>query len=440
MLQVMKMIQNRLKTPTSSIENVSKQEKPIEKSVKPVEKIEQKPEPVRTYQYRPPSINLSTWSERPKVAVNVKDDTNYKTNNVSSKLIVNTTNNNITSNNRIEVNGTNRFSSNYTSNGSVNVRVGGYQPTEQKNVSIEVNGTEPILREKSGNVVIKIGGNQSNLENQRFISHATPAGYRKPLGNINKTQTPRPHSIAVDSDLSHVPVVRSVELKKPYKDINTSITHIYQGNNNNNNNIIKSATLNRNSFSSNNQTDKQNIYRSNENLSGEHKPVGRVNSFMSSITPVVRGFKSTTENNNNNNNVNNRLSWNPSSTNIYSVNKPKENESYSTNKDVPFSQSTLRRTESSKLINQEPKNQNGFESNDKFPSKVNFINQKNSNYNIYSVNKKQDTIQPPPPPQMPKFEVKKRPRQLEPKEDPRDLLLASIRNFGGKKGLKSVKG
>ncbi|CAH0557230.1 unnamed protein product [Brassicogethes aeneus] len=362
-LEVMKSIQNRLNT---SVENINKQETSQLKSVKP-EEIQ--PEQPKVYHYRsPPSINLGTWSERPKAPISVKEDVDY---NVSSKLIVNTTNNNITSNNSIEVN--NKPNSTYSNNGSVNVRVGGYQPSEPKHVTIKVNGTEPISTEKSGNVVIKIGSCKP-LENQKFVS------YRKPLGNINKIQTQRPHSIAFD-DLSHVPVVRSVELKKPYKDM-TSITQINQVN--------------------------------------EPKPVSRVNSF----TPVVRGFKRPE----NMNTPRNRLSWNPPNPNIFDLNKPKDYESYSTNKDVPFSQSNLRRTDSKKILNSD--------------AKTNLNNQKNSSYNSL-IQKKPEVMQtpPPPPPSLPKFEVKKpRPRQIEPKEDPRDLLLDSIRNFGGKKGLKSIKG
>ncbi|CAH1105204.1 unnamed protein product [Psylliodes chrysocephalus] len=224
-LGVMRLIQSKLNTPTSSLENLNFIEEKSEpsnnsyshqKEAAPQEVVQKTAATEKIYKYQgPPSINMSTWSERPKVPVSVKEDEDYKLgNNISSKLIVNTTNNNITSNNSIEI-----------KNGEVE--------SVQPSISIKVNGTEiptTTTESKAGNVVIKIGSTPSQpkiIDNQRFISHTTASGYRRPLTDINKNQ--RPHSIAFgsDIDISRVPVVRSVELKKPFKDFgNTSVTQI----------------------------------------------------------------------------------------------------------------------------------------------------------------------------------------------------------------------
>ncbi|XP_072402005.1 uncharacterized protein [Diabrotica undecimpunctata] len=355
-LGVMRLIQNKLNTPTTSLENINApdqskikidppRETPVTK-LSPVETI-QKPLPTeKIYKYRgPPSINMGTWSDRPKVPVSVKEDEDYTLgNNVSTKLIVNTTNNNVTSNNRIEIK---------TNNKEV-------QSSNEPSISIKVNGSEvptTTTDTKTGNVVIKIGPSSNSqpkiIDNQTFISHTTAVGYRKPFNDINKNQ--RPYSIAFSSeyDMSRVPVVRSVELKKPFKDFgNTSVTQISQD----------TAADNK----------PQNGFLE------ERKAALRINSFLPNGAPVVRGFKSL----------------------------PKEKESFQPNSQVPFSQVTLRRTESSKILN-EPK---------------------------------EPEVKPPPPPMMPKVNLKKPTiKHIEPSLDPRDQLLSQIRNFGGKKGLKSVK-
>lgn len=406
----MKLIQNKLCTPSSSAERLDHNErtpsdpgrpetKTNDSAPHPVSEKSQKPAvPEKVYKYRgPPSVNMGTWSERPKVPVSVKEDADYKlSNNVSSRLIVNTTNNNVSSSNSVEVNSYGR-----------NFPVNGYEREE----SHKVNGTEPV--------VIKIGASNSKpVDSQRLINHTTATGYRKPFSNMNKNQpTARPHSVAFDSDfdISRVPVVRSVELKKPFKN-NTSVTHINQE--------TEPVSELHNKFSTK--------YKSSENLYNgylnhevkEPRPVFRVNSFKPNIAPTVRGFKTVDSSN-----VSNRLSWNPPNYNTLPA-KPKET-SYSTNRDVPFSQSNLRRTES-KLEKNEgntEKKTNGY---------VEMNNEKNSTYNsLPSVTK--DVIRPPPPPLMPKTSLRKPVAKPVLEVDARDQLLSAIRNFGGKKGLKAVK-
>ncbi|XP_018565526.1 MATH and LRR domain-containing protein PFE0570w isoform X2 [Anoplophora glabripennis] len=466
-LEVMKLIQNKLSTPTSSVENLNHKEKYSGNSVKSelktkvavqptaVEKPQKPDVPEKIYKYRgPPSINMGTWSERPKIPVSVKEDADYKLgNNVSSKLIVNTTNNNVTSNNSIEVkNNISSTSINSTSyNKGSNVNVSSYDDRGVNNVSIKVNGTEPVSSmQTSGNVVIKIGilssQNSKSVENQRFINHTTAMGYRKPFSNINKNQpTTRPHSVSYESDfdISRVPVVRSVELKKPYKgsnNNNTSVTQIYQGADS-----YKSHTLNRTEPVSDLKNKFSTKYRSSENLCNnsysnhennlsvgkDPKPIFRVNSYKPSIAPTVRGFKTS----NDSANLTSRLSWNsPASYNTLPA-KSKEKEGYTTNKDVPFSQSNLRRTESSKLVD---RNGHNIEYNPN--NYVEIHNEKNSTYNSLPSVTKSDIIKPPPPPSMPKANVKKSlSKPIGAEVDSRDQLLSAIRNFGGKKGLKAVK-
>lgn len=415
-------------------------------------KIEQKeeqpppPKPAeRVYKYRgPPTISMSTWSERPKVPVNIKEDADYKlsNHNVNSKLIVSTTNNDVTSNNTVEIR------NNYNNHNQI---------SDTKGVSIKVNGTEPGTTNgkqyhqsgSTGNVVIKIGSmNGDNrpktIDNQRFISHTTAVGYRKPfstLSNNNDNQiTQRPHSIAFDSefDISRVPVVRSFELKKPYKDFgNTSVTQIYHQESNGTGKVESNpepisrfasiqnrykepeetselakrfATLNNRSSYSNTISPE----------TREPKPVFRVTSFKPvGSAPVVRGFKPSVEVSNN------RKTWN--GTNAYNTlpAKPKEVDSSRINTHVPYSQSQLRRAESNKTV----VNQNSHP-----PPTVGM-----NNFNSLPSVQKQPEIKAPPPPMMPKHPAVVRRPPVEPVVDQRDQLLSAIRNFGGKKGLKAVK-
>lgn len=391
----MRLIQNKLNTPNNSTEelDISYQKPPeIKNEVqKPI--VEEKAVPVKTYnnQYRVPSINMGTWSERPKIPVNVKEDPDYKfgvRDTTNSKLIVNTINNDIRSYNTIEIR--NKSPANIHRTPS-NIRLNAEVTNKTLNNS-EISG------QNTGNVLIKIGA-PPPLANKPVL--------RKPFGNINAdgVHQQRPHSIAFgsDFDISRVPIVRSVEFKKPYKEFqnnniannnnnnNTSITQIYQHNNNNNNN----------NFSRRVETSavtKPQV---------EIKPVFRVNSFLQNTSaPIVRGFR-------NSNEVNTPAWGQPHSFSTLPA-KP-----YTTNKTVPFSQSNLRRTESTKV-----------ESN----------NMKNlENHNIKNIENNRLKNIPPPAPAMPApFKPVKQP-QTNFGGDPKEQLLQAIRDFGGKKGLKAVK-
>lgn len=407
--------------------------------------------PEKIYKYRgPPTISVSTWSERPKVPVNIKEDSDYKlsNHNVNSKLIVNTTNNDITSNNSVEV-----VRNNFSKNNTKNIN---NQGKDSRSVNIKVNSTEPIKDKQyhsGSNVVIKIGSSNGdsrpkNVDNQRFVSHTTAAGYRKPFSTISNNQTSqRPHSIAFDSsdvDISRLPIVRSFELKKPFKDlVNTSVTQIYHEDDR-----IKASTLGRTDGNADlsRYASMQNNYREPEETSElakkfatinnrhssynstngqdlkDQKPVYRVNSFKPlGNAPVVRGFKQSNEVSTTTKLNNNRNSWN--GTNVYSTlpSKTKTFEPVKINNQVPpISQTHLKnQNDSNKTLNKNIVNQevsNGFNS-------------------LPSVQKIE--VKAPPPPLMPKNSVARKP--MEPVVDQRDQLLSAIRNFGGKKGLKAVK-
>lgn len=354
-LGVMRLIQNKLNTPTASLENLHVPENNKIKPVPPKEISQPKLSPSEStqktiitekiYKYQgPPSINMGTWSDRPKVPVSVKEDDDYKlgNNNISSKLIVNTTHNDMSSSNSIEIKN-NKESETHN----------------EPSISIKVNGTDvpsTSTENKPGNVVIKIGPSSNptpkTMDNHKFIDHTTPLGYRKPFTDITKTQ--RPYSIAFSSeyDISRVPVVRSVELKKPYRDFgNTSVTQLNQ-----------EPTI---------EPKQQNGFLEDKKASLRSRV------FNTNGAPVVRGFKPF----------------------------PKDN--FETNSQVPFSQVTLRRTKSS------------------------IMNEKSN----------ETEVKPPPPPMMPKVILRKSTvnKPAESVLDTREQLLSSIRNFGGKKGLKSVK-
>lgn len=383
----MRLIQNKLNTPNNSTEelDISYQKPPEIKNEVQKQIVEEKPVKTFTNQYTVPSINMGTWSERPKIPVNVKEDPDYKfgvRDTTNSKLIVNTINNDIRSYNTIEIKNKSAANVNRTSS------------TARLNAEINnkaLNNSETISGQNTGNVLIKIGASPPL---------ASKPVLRRPLGNVNVdgVHHQRPHSIAFgsDFDISRVPIVRSVEFKKPYKEFqnnniannnnNTSITQIYQHNNNFNRKVEPSVPP------------KPQV---------EIKPVFRVNSFMQNTSvPVVRGFRNNTETN--------TPAW--SQPHSFSTLPAK---SYTTNKTVPFSQSNLRRTESTKV-----------ESN-------NIKNIQNNNLRNMENNKLKNI--PPPPPTMPaSFKSAKQP-QAHFGGDPKEQLLQAIRDFGGKKGLKAVK-
>lgn len=314
----MRMIQTKLSSPTNSSDGIHVENGVIEEV--PQEKqtviLEEKQPPRVTSHYRPPSINLGTWSERPKTQISVKEDRDYKMKNGTSKIVVNT-----------EPKKTAEILNN--------------------NVSIKVNGAEPIVSQSSGNVIIKIGGNSS-----------TP--YRKPFGNLNANeQKPRPHSVAIDSngDVSRLPIVRSVELKKPFRDgqLNKSVTQIYADETNFYNKSTVSSLNehnNRNSIGIKQSGSDGNFY-----VGGEIRPVLRV----TNAAPIVRGF------NNKPPMETFRKSWNDSTTKTTT------------------------------------------------PLFGNVVLKNTQNYRNSMVREEKTTM------------------------DPRGELLSAIRNFGGKKGLKSIK-
>lgn len=326
------MIQTKLSTPTNSNDKLNHSQR-SEVQIVPHEKqavvLEEKPS--RVSQYRPPSINLSTWSERPKTQISVKEDTDYKMKNGTSKVVVNADNKKT-----VEILNNNN-----------------------NNVSIKVNGSEPIVSQGTGNVIIKIGANRTELK-------------------------ARPHSVAVDSstDVSRVPIVRSVELKKPFRDSrmnNRSVTQICPDETSFYKSNITDLSYT-NSFKNNRQGSdtvnglKQSGSDSNFYVGAEARPVFR---SITNAAPVVRGFSGF------------RKSWNVNGT------LPSSKEVDSNKNNVHFTNVVLR-------------------NNNNYRNSVGAF---------------------PPPPQMPKSTKTVERNTI----DPRDELLSAIRNFGGKKGLKSIK-
>ncbi|KAK4879922.1 hypothetical protein RN001_008068 [Aquatica leii] len=432
-LEVMRMIQTKLNTPSNSTEQLLKEEKPIEN----LNILEEK-EPicnetnndnrsVKTYKYQgPPAINLSTWSERPKTKVSLKEDTDYRSN-------------------KIKINGVAWVNRN---------------ESDANNVSIKVNGVEHMKSQESGNLVIKVGETQSNYTSlTRFSNNTSTVNFRKPLSNINKIDTgTRPHSIAFsnDFDISRVPIVRAVELKKPFKDnvqINQkSITSINSSNNeltHNFRNKFKDLQVNGDSVKEIDGLGQVQNLSDNADADLAKRTVHRVNSFAQSrFGPTVVGFRSAEFGNDNT--ARSRKSWNVP--NNYTTLPPKidldpttKATTYIPNNNVPFSQATLRRVEVNKPSKEEHSTNNQFDNvvlrNNHVGNKVSSLN-RYSTGNIFSNEScRKNSIETVVPPPMPKvMNIKKKPiKTFEPVKDPRDDLLNSIRNFGGINGLKNVK-
>lgn len=400
--------------------------------------------PIKKYQYSgPPAINFASWAERPKTQVSIKEDTDYKFNNIKAKF----------NGSQPQENGTVKTQS-YP---SVNIRVNSSNSKDQVDsgkINIKINSEEANkpIPQQSGNVVIKIGSSkngdgekvQKNSLYTRFLNQTTAVGYRKPLGNINGVDKPRPHSIAFDAscpDLSRVPIVRAVELKKPFKEPpgnnNKSITQILHDTSfeaprqNGLNGAEAEDNHQEKSKSLGNQYRHSSVYLSNENISkGElsvfpPKPISRGNSFATSrsnsngninVNPVVKGFRDADQKK------------------VFPFNAAKSADNF-----VPFSQHTLRRTEN---IPQKPVSQT------ERPSTIfeTVTLRKTANRHSLPVTVEAKSPQtsvpvaPPPPPQILK-KPNKRPiiQRQQPVEDTRDQLFESIRNFGGKAGLKAVK-
>lgn len=397
-LEVMRMIQSKL---GHSTEHIFENEVPYTPPPPPPPIEEDKIDntsSTKTYRYQgPPSINLSTWSERPKTKVSLKEDKDYRSNDT-------------------------------------------FSAEKSNKVSIKVNGSETIKSATPGNVVIKIGETESksNAFSSRFLNHSTGVGYRKPLSNVNKIgNIGRPHSIAMDFDIdiSRVPVVRSVELKKPLKEVvpvnNKSVTQINSNelvNNIRNKFVEVPGPANKVSSTNNESCDEADSLP---------KQVNRINSFAQSrYGPTVVGFRSV----DNDNEIVRRRAWNV--TNNYNT-LPSKNSAdhstkiYTTNSNVPFSQVTLKRVESNKMLSG-----NDADTTDSRLNGKATLYHTYSSGNIYSLESDvANTNIPPPPPTIPKITNTKRKsvKTFEPVTDPRDDLLNSIRSFGGIKGLKHVK-
>lgn len=482
-LQVMRMILPKLGNTPPSSPSEDKKKDPLEQKMQvqpqlpyipPKPEIPREPSTPKKYQYSgPPAINFATWGERPKTQISIKEDTDYKFSNIKSKF-------NTPSISKQE---------NVSSYNAVNIKVTSNDSRDQIDsgkINIKINSNDDVVKtisQPSGNVVIKIGSNANSSEIKkgeekirvsnpytRFLNQTTAAGYRKPLGNINGVDKPRPHSIAFDAscpDLSRVPIVTAVELKKTYKESNNnnkSITQILHdppapqnGNHAQDEEVIsprKSSTLG-------NQYRHSSVYLSSENINkidnqnGTNKglniaPLRNVsrgssfatrsnsNGFLNS-GPVIKGFRE-------------------------SYIQKMSNQTKSL--DAPYSQSTLKRTDYSAKHVPAPVEKSIFET---------VTLRKTSNFNRYSmptentrnsvpiapaveksnnngfspnrnslptsVTNNNNPPPPPPAPKMPKvMGLQKKPLQRQlPVQDPKDQLLESIRNFGGKAGLRAIK-
>ncbi|XP_022914332.2 uncharacterized protein [Onthophagus taurus] len=371
-LEVMKIIQNKLTNSKDAI-NTSDQEKNpsiSEKSQResPIQELPDKKiieEPIQTssvatkrqYFQGPPCIELGSWSQRPKTEVTLKEDTDYK------------------------------FGM-------------GLKPTPSSS-SVYLNSTS--FNKKPIGTSIKIGSDNNNtvtttvinINNDQKESERVTNQFRNDIFRKPFQKNPRPHSIAIDN---HIPIVRSVELKKQFQDLPPTINNVIHFDNNQPKSL---SYLNLNKES----TRKEPMLR----------PVIRNNSF----NPVVKGFRIQ--------NSNDFYGTLPSS-NKNTLNNT-NTESNSNNKPNMFSQTNLRRTESASGK----------------PIFGNVVLRNNSN-NMKHVKPDQrhslSVIPPPPPPVLPTLKPVKKAMNNNAGMSPvdnRNQLLLEIRNFGGKKGLKSKK-
>lgn len=312
------MIQTKLKTPTSSNDNLLEDEK-IQSQPLPAQPPSLVPI-VHTYQ-GPASINFSTWSERPKAQVSLMEDNDYK------------------------------FKRDTT--------------TTSKTPNKPLKADE---KKEAESVVIK--PHNTTLTAPRIF---TAVGYRRPFSGVSKIdKAPRPHSIALDGgfESNRLPVVRSVELKKPFADMPVNVparqtpkidkyADTYSSEAIKEIDRLKPCTCSSNG--------KQNVIRASS-FTDRHLP------GTPPALPVENVARS-------------RKSWSVPKNSPISI--------------VPFSRSNLK------------------------PVRPNNVR----SFNAF--------VAPPPPPpiKLSQSQAVSRP----PNADPRDELLSSIRNFGGKKGLKSLK-
>lgn len=438
----------------------------------------------KVYQYRgPPSINLGTWSERPKSQIQLKEDNDYKISNISTMKARFSSQTSLNTSEPITKINTSNVS-------SVNIRVNSGEKTDKLNIKVnngsqeERSGSSKIISNQPGNVIIKIGS--SNVGSDTLEKPATSntsrnfeVTWRKPLGNINGMAKPRPRSIAFDSscpDISRVPIVRSVELKKPYKEVQTgnkSVTQISADD------VGKSAEIRSNTLGNRFSS----VYVSSENINHNFKsdpiyskPVSRVNSFAytrpTNTAPVVRGFKveplpneviSNKTNNWNSSDISSKTnSWNsPDISN--KTNAGWNGNHYNTLPSKPsqinqhFSQNNLKKTNNLSNLERFNNSNNFINPSEKVTLRhsrpVQSSNLKNSTGSFNTVGLPNGTISssnipmpPAPPPLLPTTpkitSVTKKtniPRQTNVDVDPRDQLLSAIRSFGGKAGLKPIK-
>lgn len=455
------MIQTKLNTPNSSQEHLlqdtdiksSKNTATVNGLVETNSTASNNTEPnstteTKTYKYQgPPAINLSTWSERPKTKVSLKEDTDYRINNKDQVYLKNNFNVVMNCNSSVEKKHTSH------TNDTVN-----HFKTES-NVSIKINGSEPIATHEAGNVVIKIGEVQSsNVRcNPTYVSHT---GYRKPLANINKiTKTPRPHSIAFDGDfdISRVPIVRSVELKKSLRDnpsnFNKSITQINSFNTDISNNYQNdkytdtyrsTEAINEINTLKPSQIKKTNVYLNSEVT---NKPVIKVNSFIQNRSaPTVVGFKESKIHNDNL--IENRKTWNISSSNTLPI---KINQRHSVIANNLYQKPAAPSFNGSVKLTYETKvpfvcNNLKNSSNGNSFHNLNLVHNNNfmksqSSDNTISINRvyangfstETKIVTPPPLPN-----ANKKIFRDDANSNPRNDLLNSIRNFGGINGLKHI--
>lgn len=446
----MRKIQTKLSSPKQSEEILNEN---VKQEVKVEENAVEEVTEMKTYQYRgPPAINLSTWTERPKTQISIKDDTDYKykkeKDNINSKIVVNGINH---VNYKDNSGDTKNNHTNYTN--GVNLRVGygsnnnnDYETItyyENKNVeecknpnnsSISIKVSSETKQQNNG-VIIKIGPQKE--EYNRFVNHTGPMGYRKPLGNINKNENGRPHSIAItDTSDYQPPIVRSVEYKKPYQN-GRSVTQICT--NNNNNFSVEPRSLN---YHPSDKNDEINFV-----VKTERKPISRVSSYAQNFGPVVKGFKS----------VDVKKTWNNNYSTLpnKTVTQFNHNHNNNSNSNVTTNQnlSLIKRTESNNdNINNSDNNnitnraslfgdvvlrnrQNAFVNHNKIGNRHSIAVDKLNSF-------KADVIPTPPPklPELTKFNERNQKSTFNNPLDDRSQLLDDIRKFGGKKGLRTVKG
>lgn len=424
----MRKIQTKLNSPSPSTEKLNKTPSTEEET----EKVEPEAVERRTYQYSgPPAVNFSTWTERPKSHISIKEDTDYKykkeKDNINSKIVVNGINhhkdlnedlNNYTNgfNVRIGYDTDNNYETdvnNKNNNPSISIKVNGTESAHQHHQQYQQQHQQQQPQQPNNGVIIKIGPTQNKEDYvNRFINHTAPVGYRKPLGTINKNEITRPHSIAITNGTDYQPpIVRSVEYKKPYQN-GKSVTQ------------ISTSNYNYEPRSLNYPLDQTNL---NNDYVEQRKPLTRVSSYAQNFGPIVKGFK----------NIDTKNTWNNYGTLPNKINV-KNNE-----------MNVIKRTESNKDIDKYTTSDNNITNRASLFGDVVLRNRQNVFVNNRNVNNRHSVAvfdktdvtasnpPPPNPPKLPKFNEKT--FNVTNSVNDRAQLLEDIRRFGGKKGLRTVK-